>query len=128
MAGNLSKLWLFSANDQDVFHYYFNTIDLTDAWSAKFFYFLNFKRTLHKYEKKCLRYSMGIIWMRGLTGRPVSHVIWKDLVLPGGVLNKEKQSQVRLKTPSHFTECYSHSYRLIRSLTFIQSPGLNHFP
>ena len=39
IAGNFSILWLFSTIGQDVFHYYYNTIELTDAWSAKFSYF-----------------------------------------------------------------------------------------
>ena len=85
-AGNFSKLWLFSTIGQDVFHYYYKTIKLTDAWSVKVFYFLNFKRTPVKFEKKHPRYSTGIVWMRG---QVFSHVIWKDLILPGRVLNEE---------------------------------------
>ena len=76
-AGNFSKLWLFSTIGQEVFHYYYNTIELTNAWSANFFYFLNFKQTPQIFEKKHPRYSTGIIWMRGLNG---SFLMWYEKI------------------------------------------------
>ena len=93
---------------------------------CKFFLFFKFQTNFTQIWKEASQVVHGH-YSNERSKWVFSHVIWKDLIMPGGVLNKEKQIQVRLETPSHFTECYSHSHCLIRSLTFSQYPSLNYF-